>query len=211
MRMTARIARGKKELAMQWDWLTLQTAMDWAGRLWIVLMLVWVVLMLGMKRAKKRERLDERLRYLLFLVLGVWLIFGTHNDFAALNYRVLPNERVVWGIGLAVTAIGVGIAIWARLSLGANWSGTVTLKNEHELVRKGLYRWIRHPIYTGIALGMFGSAITRGYLIGLIGAGLILLSFYIKARKEESFLREEFGAGFEEHARQTGMFLPRLT
>lgn len=196
---------------MHWDWLTEQAAMDWAGRLWILLMLVWVVLMLGMKRAKKRERWDERLRYLLLLVVGVWLIFGTHGDFEALNYRVLPNEQLVWGIGLALTAIGVGIAIWARLSLGANWSGTVTLKNEHELVRKGLYRWIRHPIYTGIALGMFGSAINRGYLMGLIGAGLVLLGFYIKARKEESFLREEFGPQFEAHARQTGMFLPKFT
>ena len=196
---------------MQWDWLTPQAAMDWALRLWILLMLVWVVLMLGMKRAKKRERWDERLRYLLLLLVGAWLIFGTRSELGALNYRVLPNELVVWGIGLALTAIGVGIAIWARLSLGANWSGTVTLKNEHELVRKGLYRWIRHPIYTGIALGMFGSAIIRVYLIGLIGAGLILLGFYIKARKEESFLREEFGAGFEEHAQQTGMFLPKWT
>lgn len=196
---------------MQLDWLTQQAAMDWAGRLWIVLMLVWVVLMFGMKRAKKREGWDERLRYLLFLFVGVWLIFATRSNFEALNYRVLPNERMVWGIGLALTAIGVSIAIWARLSLGANWSGTVTLKNQHELVRKGLYRWIRHPIYTGIGLGMFGSAIIGGYLAGLIGAGLILLGFYIKARKEESFLREEFGAGFEEHARQTGMFLPKLT
>jgi protein-S-isoprenylcysteine O-methyltransferase Ste14 len=196
---------------MQWDWLTEQAAMDWAGRLWVALMLVWVVLMLGMKRAKKREQWDERLRYLLLLLVGAWLIFGTRRNLPALNHRVLPNEQMVWGIGLALTAIGVGIAIWARLSLGANWSGTVTLKNQHELVRKGLYRWIRHPIYTGIGLGMFGSAIIRGYLTGLIGAGLILLGFYIKARKEESFLREEFGSGFEEHARQTGMFLPKLT
>jgi protein-S-isoprenylcysteine O-methyltransferase Ste14 len=196
---------------MQWDWLTQQTAMDWAGRLWILLMLVWVVMMLGMKRAKKREQWDERLRYLVLLFLGVWLIFGTRSNFGALTYRVLPNEQMVWGIGLGLTALGVGIAIWARLSLGANWSGTVTLKKEHELVRKGLYRWIRHPIYTGIALGMFGSAIIRGYLAGLIGAGLVLLGFYIKAKKEESFLRQEFGAGFDEHARRTGMFLPKLT
>jgi protein-S-isoprenylcysteine O-methyltransferase Ste14 len=196
---------------MQWDWLTQQTAMEWAGRLWEALMLVWLVLFFRMKRAKKREGWDERLRYLLVLLAGTWLIFGKRGDFGALNYRVLPNEQVVWGIGLALTAIGVGIAIWARLSLGANWSGTVTLKNQHELVRKGLYRWIRHPIYTGIALGMFGSAIIRGYLIGFVGAGLVLLGFYIKARKEESFLREEFGAGFDEHARQTGMFLPKFT
>jgi protein-S-isoprenylcysteine O-methyltransferase Ste14 len=196
---------------MQWDWLTEQAAIEWAGRLWVVLMLVWVVLMFGMKRAKKRERWNERLGYLLLLLTGSWLIFGTRSNWTTLNFRVLPYERVVWGIGLAMTTIGVGIAIWARLSLGANWSGTVTLKNQHELIRSGLYRWVRHPIYTGIALGMFGSAIIRGYLIGLIGAGMVLLGFFIKARREESFLHEEFGVGFEEHARQTGMFLPKLT
>jgi protein-S-isoprenylcysteine O-methyltransferase Ste14 len=196
---------------MQWDWLTQQTALVWEGRLWVLLMLVWVVLMLGMKRAKKRERWNERARYVILLLVSAWLLFGPRSPFEWLKYRVLPDEQGTWGIGLAVTAIGIGIAIWARLSLGANWSGTVTLKNHHELVRKGLYRWIRHPIYTGITLAMFGTAAIKGFLGGFIGAALALLAFYVKARKEESFLREEFGARFEEHAKDTGMFLPKFT
>jgi len=195
---------------MQSDWLTQQTAMEWAGRLWEVLILVWFVLFFRMKRAKKWERWTERIGYVLVLLAGTWLIFGTQSYLPGLNYRVLPNDRLVRGIGLTLTAAGVGMAIWARLSLGANWSGTVTLKKDHELVRSGLYGSIRHPIYTGIALAMLGSAMIRGYLGGLIGAGLMLLGFFIKARREERFLRQEFGAGFEEHARQTGMFLPKL-
>jgi protein-S-isoprenylcysteine O-methyltransferase Ste14 len=110
-----------------------------------------------------------------------------------------------------LTALGVGTSIWARLSLGANWSGVVTLKKEHELVRKGLYRWIRHPIYTGILVGFIGTAMIRGHLGGWLGFAIVWLTFYFKARREERFLRQEFGEGFEEHARQTGMFLPRLT
>lgn len=196
---------------MTWNTLTPEIAWEWALRLWGLLMLVWLVLFFRMKQAKKREQWNERAGYLILSLVGAWLVFEPHNLWEGLNYRVLPNEPLMWEMGLAVTALGVGMAIWARLSLGTNWSGTVTLKNDHELVRRGLYRWIRHPIYTGIVVAMFGSAAIRGYLRGLIGAGLVLLAFYIKARREERFLREEFGAGFEEHARHTGMFLPKLT
>ena len=117
---------------------------------------------------------------------------------------------VLWA-GLGLTALGVGTSIWARLSLGANWSGVVTLKKEHELVRKGLYRWIRHPIYTGILVGFIGTAMIKGHLRGWLGFAIVWLSFYIKARREETFLRQEFGEGFEEHTRNTGMFLPKWT
>jgi protein-S-isoprenylcysteine O-methyltransferase Ste14 len=196
---------------MTWNTLTAEAASQWAGRLWLLLMLVWVVLWFGMKKAKKRERWIQRAEYSVLTVLGFFLLFGGAQNWGWLNFRLLPNVPDVWATGLAVTALGIGISIWARLSLGANWSGTVTLKDNHELVRNGLYRWIRHPIYTGILLGMVGSAMIKGHLRGFIGVLVVLVGFYIKARREERFLREEFGAGFEEHSRQTGMFLPKVT
>jgi protein-S-isoprenylcysteine O-methyltransferase Ste14 len=125
--------------------------------------------------------------------------------------RVLPRVPVLWIAGLITTALGVGIAIYARLSLGSNWSGMVTLKAGHELIRNGLYGRIRHPIYTGILVGMFGTAMIRGHLRGWIGLGILLTSFYVKARREERFLQQEFGEAFDAHMRQTGMFLPKLT
>lgn len=196
---------------MHWDWLTADTASDWAGRLWQLLLVVWVVLWFGMKKAKKLEGWGERAQHGVLVVVGFWLLFGQLANWGWLNYRLVPNVPTVWAGGLLLTAIGVAISIWARLSLGSNWSSMVTLKNDHVLIRSGLYRWIRHPIYTGILLGMIGSAMIRGHLRGWIGVVVVLAGFYFKARREERFLREEFGAGFDEHSRRTGMFLPKWT
>jgi len=194
---------------MHWESINVDQASRMASALWEVLMVVWVVLWFGMKRAKKLETPWEMAQHALPVVLGFWLLFG--SGWKALGMKFPPETPGVLWAGLTLTALGVGTSIWARLSLGANWSGVVTLKKGHELVRKGLYRWIRHPIYTGILIGVIGTAMVRGHMRGWLGFAIVWLSFYVKARREESFLRQEFGDGFEEHARQTGMFLPRLT
>jgi len=196
---------------MRGDWFTADAASEWAGRFWLLLLVVWTVLWFGMKKAKKLERWGERAQHGVLVILGFWLLFGTLAHWGWLNIRLVPDVPAMWVSGLVLTAIGVGISIWARLSLGSNWSGMVTLKKDHELVRTGLYRWIRHPIYTGILLGMVGSAMIRGHLRGWMGILVVLAAFYFKARREERFLREEFGAGFEEHSKRTGMFLPKWT
>jgi protein-S-isoprenylcysteine O-methyltransferase Ste14 len=136
---------------------------------------------------------------------------GMNEFYAGVFFERTPEKDYVVIELKVLTAIGVAISIWARLSLGSNWSGMVTLKNNHELIRTGLYRWIRHPIYSGILLGMIGTAMIRGQLRGVIGIAVVLAAFYFKARREERFLREEFGAQFDEHEKVTGMFLPRLT
>lgn len=196
---------------MNWGWLTADEASNWAARFWMVLAVVWAVLWFGMKKAKKLEGWGERAQHGILVLLGFWLLFGNLKNWGWWNHQLLPRVPSTWATGLGLTAIGVGIAIWARLSLGANWSGMVTLKDGHELVRKGLYRWIRHPIYTGILLGMMGTALIKGHLRGWMGFAIVFAAFYLKARREERFLREEFGAGFDEHSQQTGMFLPKWT
>jgi protein-S-isoprenylcysteine O-methyltransferase len=125
---------------MFWERMSAHEASEWAGRLWELLTVVWVVLWFGMKPVKKREEWIERIPHLVLVVLGFWLLFGSAGLSGWLNHRVLPDQALLWETGLTLTALGVGIAIWARLSLGSNWSGTVTLKNDHELIRKGLYR-----------------------------------------------------------------------
>ena len=74
----------------------------------------------------------------------------------------------------------------------------------------GPYRTMRHPIYTGMLLGLLGTALVVGEVRGLLALVILGLSFYLRARKEEAFLTREFGAGFEAHAKHTGMFLPRV-
>jgi len=182
-----------------------------AGWCWTALLVVWVVMRFTIKSAKRRESALEMLGHAVPAVLGFWLIFETNWKPPALQQNLLPNVAELWDLGLLFTALGVALAIWARLSLGNNWSGTVTLKDQHELVGSGPYRRIRHPIYTGLLLAALGSAMIKGHLHGWLGFLVLLLTFYFKARREERFLHDEFGAGFDEHARRTGMFLPRWT
>jgi protein-S-isoprenylcysteine O-methyltransferase Ste14 len=183
----------------------------WASWLWMALAAVWLVMWFGMKKAKKVETPLEMAKHAVPVMLGFWLLYERGWKWSWLNIKLLPAVPTVWWIGLALTAVGMGISIWARLTLGSNWSGVVALKKGHELIRKGLYRWIRHPIYTGLLLGFIGTAMIKGHLRGWIGFLIVWATFYFKARREERFLRQEFGDGFEEHARHTGMFLPRVT
>jgi protein-S-isoprenylcysteine O-methyltransferase Ste14 len=191
--------------------MTPDRAIQYARWLWMILALVWLVMAFAIKRAKRREAIAERLQYTALLLGGFWLLFGQTGNLPWLHYRLLPNVPVVWWSGLAITGLGIAIAIWARFSLGSNWSGTVTLKENHELIRKGLYSRIRHPIYTGILLGAIGSGMIHGEVRDLIGFFILYISFVIKAKREESFLFQEFGASFSEHQRRTGMFLPKIS
>jgi protein-S-isoprenylcysteine O-methyltransferase Ste14 len=171
--------------------------------------LYWIVSAFKRKKTKQRESLGQRLRYVLPL-LGAFYLFRPRAHYGFLGARFVPESDLVDWIGVLLTAAGVGIAIWARWHLGANWSGVVTLKEGHELIRTGPYRNIRHPIYTGILLAFLGTAVALGEVRGLLAVAIAWLSFYTKARREESLLTQEFGERFAEHVRHTGMFLPRL-
>ena len=194
---------------MNWGTLNTEQALQMAVVLWYVLSLVWLVMWFGMKRAKRSETPWERVQHVVPVLVSFWLLF--ERQWPLLDLRLLPETPGVLWAGVLVTALGVGIGVWARLSLGTNWSGMVTLKKGHELIRTGLYKRIRHPIYTGILAGFLGTELIKSQVRGLLGFLILWLSFYFKARREENFLRQEFGEGFEEHARHTGMFLPKLT
>jgi protein-S-isoprenylcysteine O-methyltransferase Ste14 len=181
------------------------------GDLWMLFALYWLVSALNRKKTKRRESWGQRLAYVLPLVAAFYLLF--HYDYAHtwLGTRFVPDTPRIHWLGVAIMASGVAIAFWARFHLGANWSGVVTVKEGHELIRTGPYRAIRHPIYTGILLAFLGNIMEVGQVRGLIGLLMIWLSFYLKARREESFLSQEFGAKFNEHSQHTGMFLPKFS
>jgi protein-S-isoprenylcysteine O-methyltransferase Ste14 len=177
---------------------------------WLVMAGVWLVLSFWRKSVKKRETAEERIRHIAPMLIGFWLLFGRTRTVGWLEQIVIPRTQGVLWSGVLLAALGAAISIWARMVLGSNWSGVVTVKQDHELIRKGPYRWVRHPIYTGMLVGFLGTALVEGRLRGWVGLALVVVTFYFKARREERFLRQEFGAGFEAHARSTGMFLPKF-
>lgn len=193
-------------------WLVLGiTPFEAARDLWFLFAAYWLVSALKRKKTKQRESILHRLTYILPIVVVFYVLYNPRFPFGWLATYFVPHTLEVQWAGVAVMVFGLGFACWARVHLGTNWSGVVTLKEGHELIRTGPYRNIRHPIYTGILVGFLGFAIVGGQVRGLIGMAAVWLSFFIKARREEKFLAQEFGPKFDEHTRHTGMFLPKFS
>jgi protein-S-isoprenylcysteine O-methyltransferase Ste14 len=123
------------------------------------------------------------------------------------SYQISPIYR--W-IGLFMTIAGVMFAIWARVTLGRNWSGIVTVKQNHELIRTGPYALVRHPIHTGLTFAVFGTAIFDGEIrsIILIVAMVSLLTHKMKV--EEQFMMAQFGSEYTSYRQNTKALVPFL-
>jgi len=102
------------------------------------------------------------------------------------------------------------LAIWARHTIGTNWSGIITLKEGHALVQTGPYVIVRHPIYSGLILAMLGSAIVLGELRGLLSVGLMPLSFTRKMNDEERLMKTQFPKEYPEYQARVKRLIPFL-
>lgn len=178
---------------------------------WVIFLLYWFISAQKLKAIKKREPWNERIVYMAFMVSSYLLMFDDGLSLGWLGRRFVPASAELGTAGVAITFVGIALAIWARWHLGQNWSATVTVKEGHELIRSGPYGRIRHPIYTGMLVAFAGTALALGEYRGLLALGIAILAFFAKARKEERYLVQEFGTRFEEHIRRTGMFLPKVT
>ena len=118
------------------------------------------------------------------------------------------GEALNW-ILVALTTAGLLFAWWARIHLGGLWSDWVVKKAGHHIVDTGPYRLVRHPIYFGLILAAFATAIEKGTSFALLGAATLSVAFYTKARREEIFLRAELDEdAYDSYARKTAMLLP---
>jgi protein-S-isoprenylcysteine O-methyltransferase Ste14 len=126
------------------------------------------------------------------------------------QYRFLPEWPLIVGLGLAVQAASFVLAIRARQTLGGNWSARIEIKMEHQLVRSGPYRVLRHPIYTAV-LGMAaGTALMIGKVHTLLAVAIIVLAYIRKIRMEEAKLHQAFGAEYDGYREATWGLVPGL-
>jgi len=175
---------------------------------WYAFVEVWVVAAFWVKATKQAEPLSSRLGYGLLMAAGFYLLFSERLARGVLGERFVPNSRWIAILGIALTFAGVGLSIWARVMLGENWSGQITRKVGHQLIKSGPYAFVRHPIYSGLLLASIGTATVVGEWRGVLGIPLILASESIKARREEQFMSAEFGDAYEEYRRGTGFLIP---
>jgi protein-S-isoprenylcysteine O-methyltransferase Ste14 len=108
-----------------------------------------------------------------------------------------------------MVAVGLGFAAWARAHLGQNWSGIVTVKEDHALVRTGPYRAVRHPIYTGLLLALTGTAMAIGEWRGVLAVICALIGLLRKIQVEEKRMSENFPE-YSRYRQQTAALIPLL-
>ena len=177
---------------------------------WGVLGAYWLVTALGTKKIAVNENTRLRVFRLAILALMLTLLMTDWLRIGPLGWRFMPRHSGWVWLGAALTGVGVMVAIWARWNLGRNWSDKVVLKVDHELIRSGPYRYLRHPIYTGVLLAVAGTALTVGEWRAVAALVLLGTNYYVKATREEKILAAKFGEAFAEHKRRTGFFLPGL-
>ena len=175
---------------------------------WLALGLVWVVTALTAKKTAYREAWSSRLFHILFMAGVFVLLFRPDARVGALRIRVLPPSPEMLDLGLVLSAVGAGFAIWARLTLGGNWSGSVTVKENHELVLRGPYRFVRHPIYSGFLLAALGTALVFGELGCFVAVVLAFVGLWLKARIEEQFMTNTFGDNYRQYQRSVKQMIP---
>lgn len=177
---------------------------------WLALAFVWAITAIKSKRTAYREPLPSRLFHILFMAGVFALLFRPDVRVGVLAARVVPSSWEVGALGFVLTTLGVAFAIWARLTLGGNWSGSVTVKQDHELVLRGPYRFVRHPIYSGFLLVALGTALVFGELGCFVAVLLALVGFWLKARIEEQFMTNTFGDNYRQYQRSVKQMIPFL-
>jgi protein-S-isoprenylcysteine O-methyltransferase Ste14 len=178
--------------------------------MWLLWAAYWWLASYAAKHTDRREPLGSRLLHVLPLLFSGWLLWSDRLDGSFLGVRMFPRTTWVFWAATLITAVGLLFAVWARVHLGRNWSGTVTIKQDHELIVSGPYALVRHPIYTGLLVALLGTATARGEWRGLLAVLIAGAALWRKLGVEERWMTERFGQQYEDYRRRVPALVPRL-
>jgi len=183
--------------------------------IWAAWAVSWLLAAFWARPAAARPSFAAEASHRIPTVIGYLLAFygaGLAGRGAWQQWADMPLWRLPSWLGWALTALaalGFAFTWWARVTLGALWSGDVSRKADHKVIDTGPYRLVRHPIYTGILVATYATTAQIGAPSTLAGIALVTLAFWIKGRLEERFLAQELGeAAYEPYRRRTPMLVP---
>jgi len=187
------------------------TYIDWIAACWAVFLIYWGA---SATRVKKDVRQAGSLWTAVGarVLLALAVIYGMRVP--SIRAAIIPRVDAYTAppawlglLGVMVCAGGIAFAVWARKTLGANWSSRPSVKAGHDLVTTGPYRYVRHPIYSGMLLGVLGTAM----VIGLLGLAIVLVVcavFANRVRVEEQLMMQQFPDLYPEYRRHTKAIIP---
>jgi protein-S-isoprenylcysteine O-methyltransferase Ste14 len=193
----------------------MEVRMSWSAfgvleKLWSVMIVFWLLTAIGQKRAVFRESIGNSAAFRVETIVGVLLMFSGWAAVGFLAWQVTPQSAAMEWLALSIGIAGFGIAFWARILLGGEWSAQVTLKENHRLIVAGPYAVVRHPIYSGLVLAMLGTAIAGGQLRMYLATAIIFAAFWNKSRLEERLLARAMGDRYVEYQHHTYALIPGL-
>jgi protein-S-isoprenylcysteine O-methyltransferase Ste14 len=172
---------------------------------WIVFIVTWAVAALFVKRTVERSRSWGRPVIVLMVTLSFWV--GRRPHIVGTLRLWTPTLSTEW-LAAVVVLLGLAVTLWARAALGSNWSGSVTFKQDHELIERGPYRFVRHPIYSGLLLMALGTAMLRAWISEFVFCAVLLLAFWLKLRAEERLLTRHFPEAYARYRARVRALIP---
>lgn len=192
---------------------------------WTIFIIYWAINWFHVKPSKEGRWGGVKFRFVAITIM-VAVIFIAKR--IGIQFSVLPPCHQTWYdchyyifnshfssetlqiIGVLLAAMGLIIAIVARYTLAGNWSATIDLKEGHELITKGIYNYIRHPIYTGILLMGLGTVLVSPSLSVLFFYLFLLVIFIFRIKKEEELMTKTFPKEYPEYKKKVKALIPYI-
>lgn len=178
---------------------------------WVIFLVYWVIAAFFAKRTvqgKGWSRWGWRFPIVVALFIVALLNRGDWMQFSGpLLWTRTAGAALIAGL---LSVSGLAITIWARHALAGNWSADVVIKENHELIQRGPYAYVRHPIYSGLLVMGIGAAVFSGKLLAFAAVTMVFSGIWLKARLEERLLTKHFPTAYPAYRKRTGAFLPRV-
>ncbi len=176
--------------------------------LWAAFLLFWQIKAINTKTTVRLESAASRIFRSLMFIAAIVLMSAPDLPAPFLYGNLLSRTYATFYTGAAMALAGLAFAVWAREHLGRNWSRSVTVKQDHELITSGPYALARHPIYTGILAAFLGTAIAEAQVRSAIAFLLVTVAIYFKLRLEEQWMRAQFGPTYGAYAQRVRALVP---
>jgi len=185
------------------------TTLNFFSVCWWLFIIIWIITAWSVKPTKERQDWRGRLFTSVFVIVGSLLLMGAF-PWWGLNTRIWPFTQPLLWLAYALTLAGLGTLIWARWTLGTNWSATVTFREGHELIEHGPYRFVRHPIYTGLLLMVAGTATVVGKWSAVLSLIIFILGHLWKLKQEEALMIKHFPDTYSQYKARTKALIPYI-
>lgn len=179
---------------------------------WIIWLLYWGISAIGVKRSisNKRRGIGIGIRLVIAILVLSFLRFPFLNHYVfAFDSDQFYNNPNVALLGVIIATCGFILAIWARICLGKNWGQPMSLKEKPDLVTKGPYAYIRHPIYTGIIIAMLGT-IFASTIFWIFPFIFLTIYFIYSLKIEEKDMIRQFPKEYSAYIKRTKALIPLI-